>query len=265
MKIAVARETRDGETRVAMVPELVGKLTDLGYEVLVEPDAGARAEYDDELYVEAGATVTDDLLPDADVVVSVNALPGYRARLLRDGAATISFLPVNSSHDLVTDLRDLGITSFAMELVPRISRAQSMDALSSQALVAGYRCAIVAAGLLRRFFPLNMTAAGTVQPAQVVVLGAGVAGLQAIATVEAARCGRPGLRRARRRRRGDPVDGREVDRPRARDPRGLRWLRPRDDRGPGRPAARAADAVHRQRRRADHDRRRARPARRRCW
>ena len=184
MKIAVARETREGETRVAMVPELVGKLTDLGYEVLVEPDAGSRAEYDDELYAEAGATVTEDLLPEADVVVSVNPLPGYRARLLRDGAAVMSFLPVNSSHDLVTDLRDLGVTSFAMELVPRISRAQSMDALSSQALVAGYRCAIVAAGLLRRFFPLNMTAAGTVQAAQVVVLGAGVAGLQAIATAK---------------------------------------------------------------------------------
>ncbi len=182
MKIAVARETREGETRVALVPELVGKLTDLGYEVLVEPDAGLRAEFDDELYAEAGAVVTTDLLPEADVVVSVNPLPGYRARLLRDGAATISFLPVNSSLDLVADLRDLGVTSFAMELVPRISRAQSMDALSSQALVSGYRCGIVAAGLLRRFFPLNMTAAGTVQAAQVVVLGAGVAGLQAIAT-----------------------------------------------------------------------------------
>ena len=181
MKIAVARETREGETRVAMVPELVGKLTDLGYEVVVEPGAGDRAEFSDEEYAEAGATV-DDLLPEADVVISVNPLPGYRARLLGDGAATISFLPVNSSHDLVTDLRDLGITAFAMELVPRISRAQSMDALSSQALVAGYRCGIVAAGLLRRFFPLNMTAAGTVQAAQVVVLGAGVAGLQAIAT-----------------------------------------------------------------------------------
>ena len=97
-----------------------------------------------------------------------------------------------------------------MELVPRISRAQSMDALSSQALVSGYRCAIVAAGLLRRFFPLNMTAAGTVPPAEVVVLGAGVAGLQAIATCQAARRGRQGVRRARGRRRGDPVDGRQV-------------------------------------------------------
>jgi NAD(P) transhydrogenase subunit alpha len=96
----------------------------------------------------------------------------------------MSFLPVNQSLDLVADLRDAGVTAFAMELVPRISRAQSMDALSSQALVSGYRCAIVAAGMLRRFFPLNMTAAGTVPPAEVVVLGAGVAGLQAIATAK---------------------------------------------------------------------------------
>ena len=107
-----------------------------------------------------------------------------RIRRLRRGAATVSFLPTTFEQDVVVDLRDCGITAFAMELVPRISRAQSMDALSSQALVAGYRCAIVAAGMLRRFFPLNMTAAGTVQPAEVVVLGAGVAGLQAIATAK---------------------------------------------------------------------------------
>ncbi|MEO5651738.1 MAG: NAD(P) transhydrogenase subunit alpha [Marmoricola sp.] len=184
MKIAVVKEGRAGETRVAMVPELVGKLVELGYEVVIEPDAGAGAEYDDQLYVEAGATVSDQALSDADVVIGVNPLTSQRARQLPLGAATISFLPVNSSHDLVADLRDLQVNSFAMELVPRISRAQSMDALSSQALVSGYRCAIVAAGLLRRFFPLNMTAAGTVQPAQVVVLGAGVAGLQAIATAK---------------------------------------------------------------------------------
>ena len=121
---------------------------------------------------------------DTDVVLSVNPLDTTVVRRLADGTATVSFLPVNSSHELVADLRDCGITSFAMELVPRISRAQSMDALSSQALVSGYRCAVVAAGLLRRFFPLNMTAAGTVPPAQVVVLGAGVAGLQAIATAK---------------------------------------------------------------------------------
>ena len=184
MKIAVARETREGETRVAMVPELVGKLTGLGYEVLVEPGAGEQAEFADEEYAEAGASISDSALPDADVVVSVQPLDSAAVERLRDGAAVISFLPVNQAHALVAQLRDARVTSFAMELVPRISRAQSMDALSSQALVAGYRCAVVAAGLLRRFFPLNMTAAGTVQPAEVVVLGAGVAGLQAIATAK---------------------------------------------------------------------------------
>ncbi len=137
--------------------------------------------HDDE-YVAAGAEIVDEPWQDADVVVSVNPLDAAVVRRLRAGTATVSFLPVSSAHELVADLRDCGVTSFAMELVPRISRAQSMDALSSQSLVSGYRCAIVAAGLLRRFFPLNMTAAGTVPPAEVVVLGAGVAGLQAIAT-----------------------------------------------------------------------------------
>jgi H+-translocating NAD(P) transhydrogenase subunit alpha len=182
VKIAVARETRDGEARVAMVPELVGKLTGLGYDVVVEPGAGRGALHLDEDYVDAGAHVADEPWSDADVTVSVNPLDASVVRRLRPGAATVSFLPVGSSLELVADLRDHGVTSFAMELVPRISRAQSMDALSSQSLVSGYRCAIVAAGLLRRFFPLNMTAAGTVPPAEVVVLGAGVAGLQAIAT-----------------------------------------------------------------------------------
>ena len=178
----MARETREGETRVALVPELVAKLTGLGYAVAVEPDAGRGALHLDEDYLDAGAEVLDDPWQGADVVVSVNPLDATVVRRLRPGTATVSFLPGPTSLDLVTDLRDCGVTAFAMELVPRISRAQSMDALSSQALVSGYRCAIVAAGLLRRFFPLNMTAAGTVPPADVVVLGAGVAGLQAIAT-----------------------------------------------------------------------------------
>ena len=184
MKIAVARETRNGEARVAMVPELVGKLTASGYAVAVEPGAGQHALISDDEYAAAGAGVEADAVADADVVVSVQPLTTDVVRRLRPGTATVSFLPVASEHHLVADLRDCGVTSFAMELVPRISRAQSMDALSSQALVAGYRCAIVAAGMLRRFFPLNMTAAGTVQPAEVVVLGAGVAGLQAIATAK---------------------------------------------------------------------------------
>src|SRR5688500_18859 len=184
VKIAIARETRDGEARVAMVPELIEKLTGLGYDVAVEPDAGSHALHSDEEYVEAGATPDAAAFDGADVVVSVQPLDVDRARGLAAGTSTISFLPTSAEAELVTAFRDVGITSYAMELVPRISRAQSMDALSSQALVAGYRCAIVAAGMLRRFFPLNMTAAGTVQPAEVVVLGAGVAGLQAIATAK---------------------------------------------------------------------------------
>ena len=184
MKIAIARETRDGETRVAMVPELVEKLTGLGYDVALEPEAGHHALLSDDEYVEAGATVDEAAFDGADLVVSVQPLDVARARGLAPGTSTISFLPTSAEGELVTAYRDGSITSYAMELVPRISRAQSMDALSSQALVAGYRCAIVAAGMLRRFFPLNMTAAGTVQPAQVVVLGAGVAGLQAIATAK---------------------------------------------------------------------------------
>jgi NAD(P) transhydrogenase subunit alpha len=182
VKIAVAKEVREGESRVAMVPELVGKLTALGYEVAVEPGAGVEALASDEDFERAGAVVAPDALEGADLVVSVQPLEPSVIRRLPAGTSTMSFLPPAQSLSLVADLRDCGVTSYAMELVPRISRAQSMDALSSQALVAGYRCAIVAAGLLRRFLPLNMTAAGTVPPAEIVVLGAGVAGLQAIAT-----------------------------------------------------------------------------------
>ncbi len=177
-------ESREGESRVALVPELVGKLTALGYEVAVEPGAGWGAQITDEDYLEMGAYVDPDALDGAEVVISVQPLDTDQIHRLRTGAATISFLPVAQSLELVADLRDTGVTSFAMELVPRISRAQSMDALSSQSLVSGYRCAVVAAGLFRGFFPQNMTAAGTVQPAKVVVLGAGVAGLQAIATAK---------------------------------------------------------------------------------
>jgi H+-translocating NAD(P) transhydrogenase subunit alpha len=182
VRIAVARETRPGESRVALVPELVGKLTALGWTVAVQPGAGAAALHADEEYAEAGAEVGEDALVDAALVVSVSALDPGVLRSLAPGTSVISFIPTSFEPALVAELRDLGLTAFAMELVPRISRAQSMDALSSQALVAGYRSAVVAAGMLRRFFPLNMTAAGTVPPAEVVVLGAGVAGLQAIAT-----------------------------------------------------------------------------------
>ncbi|HYO33398.1 MAG TPA: NAD(P) transhydrogenase subunit alpha [Nocardioidaceae bacterium] len=182
MKVAIAKEAQPEEARVAMVPDLVGALRSLGYDVAVEPDAGRLATHLDADYVEAGAVVDADATVGADLVLSVQPLNIQQVRRLKPGAATLSFLPLAQLPDAVRERRDLRISSFAMELVPRIARAQSMDALSSQALVSGYRAAIVAAQRLRRFFPLNMTAAGTIRPAEVVVLGAGVAGLQAIAT-----------------------------------------------------------------------------------
>jgi NAD(P) transhydrogenase subunit alpha len=187
VKIAVVGETRPGERRVALVPGLVSRLVDVSADVsadvvAVEPGAGAAAGYTDEDYRQAGATVADDALRGADVVLSVQPIPEHRVGELAPGAITISFLPTAQELDLVRALRDGGHTALAMELVPRISRAQTMDALSSQSFVAGYRAAVVAAERLPRILPLSMTASGTIRPATVLVLGAGVAGLQAIAT-----------------------------------------------------------------------------------
>jgi NAD(P) transhydrogenase subunit alpha len=183
VRVAVPAEIRAGEQRVALVPDVLGKLTAAGFEVVVESGAGAKAYYSDEAYDVAGATVRDsDVLGDADVVVSVQPLAVEQAARLREGAVTISFLPAGQELDLVRMLAERRVTAFSLELLPRISRAQSMDALSSQALVAGYRCALIAAEKLPRFLPMFMTAAGTVAPAKVLVLGAGVAGLQAIST-----------------------------------------------------------------------------------
>jgi NAD(P) transhydrogenase subunit alpha len=167
------------------VPESVGRLTALGVEVRVQAGAGVAANATDDAYRDAGASVVDgDVLAGADLVLSVNSLDADVVGRLARGTTVVSFLAPVQSLDKVRAARDAGVTYFSMELVPRISRAQSMDALSSQALVAGYRCALVAAERLPKFFPLLMTAAGTVKPAQVVVLGAGVAGLQAIATAK---------------------------------------------------------------------------------
>ena len=182
MRVGVPRETRPGERRVALVPDAVGRVVAEGLEVAVETGAGAHAFASDEAYRDAGATIVDDVLADSDVVLTVSPLTVDQARELRRGAITIGFLPATANARLVDTLRDREVLAFSMELVPRISRAQSMDALSSQALVGGYRAALVAAERLPRFFPLFMTAAGTVAPAKVLVLGAGVAGLQAIAT-----------------------------------------------------------------------------------
>ncbi len=183
MRVAVPAETRADEQRVALVPEVLTRLTAAGFEVVVESGAGVRAFHSDEAYRQAGARVRDgDVLGDADVVLSVQPLTVERAGRLREGAVTIGFLPAGQELELVRALRDRRVSAFSLELLPRISRAQSMDALSSQALVSGYRCALVAAERLPRFLPMFMTAAGTVAPARVLVLGAGVAGLQAIAT-----------------------------------------------------------------------------------
>ena len=182
MRIAVARDQAPGEARVAMVPDLVGRLRAAGYEVAVQAGAGVAALLADEAYEAAGAQVTEHAFDEADVVLSVQPLDAACLAPLPSGATTISFFPYAERPTDVALRRDRKLTTFGMEYVPRISRAQSMDALSSQALVTGYRGAVVAANMLGQFFPLSMTAAGTVPPAQVVVLGAGVAGLQAIAT-----------------------------------------------------------------------------------
>ena len=183
MRIAVPREIRDGEKRVALVPDVINKLTRLGYEVVIESGAGVHSQATDDLYTAAGATVkSGNVMSDADVVLSVTSLTPAQMGSLKKGAVTISFLSPVTAVDSIEAAVSAGVSAFSLELVPRISRAQSMDALTSQALCAGYRAALVGAELSPRFFPMLMTAAGTVTPAQVLVLGAGVAGLQAIAT-----------------------------------------------------------------------------------
>jgi NAD(P) transhydrogenase subunit alpha len=183
MRVAVPREIRDGEKRVALVPDVINKLTRLGYEVVIEAGAGENAQATDALFTAAGATVkSGNVISDADVVLSVTSLTPAQIGSLKKGAVTISFLSPVTAVDSIEAAEKAGVTAFSLELVPRISRAQSMDALTSQALCAGYRAALVGAELSPRFFPMLMTAAGTVTPAQVLVLGAGVAGLQAIAT-----------------------------------------------------------------------------------
>jgi H+-translocating NAD(P) transhydrogenase subunit alpha len=185
MNVVVLRETQAGEARVALMPESVKKLIALKASVLIESGAGLSAARTDDDYTEAGAEVSSDreaLLNSADVLAVVNRpLPEDFARLKR-GAVVIGFLrPLDEPAALLPAI-DRGITTFSVELIPRITRAQSMDALSSMATVAGYKAVLIGAAHIPRMFPLLMTAAGTVPPARVLVLGAGVAGLQAIAT-----------------------------------------------------------------------------------
>ena len=188
-KVFVPKEIAEGETRVAASPETVGKLKKAGLDVCVQAGAGEAAAFSDDAFREAGAEVANDAASGyagADVIFKVRELlatpGGHEIDLVKDGAIVVSFFLPFEQHDAVKMFIDRKIGCFSMNLVPRISRAQSMDALSSQANVAGYKAVLMAAAALPKYFPLMMTAAGTVKPAKVVVMGAGVAGLQAIAT-----------------------------------------------------------------------------------
>jgi NAD(P) transhydrogenase subunit alpha len=181
VRIGVPREVEPGERRVALVPEAVSKLLTGGFQVVVEQGAGIAASFPDDAYGEAGAELADRVW-EADAIVKVRKPTAEEAQRLRSGQVLIGFLEPLTDRAGIELLMQRGVNAFAMESIPRTTRAQSMDALSSQATVSGYKAVLLAAERLPRFFPMLMTAAGTVAPAKVLVLGAGVAGLQAIAT-----------------------------------------------------------------------------------
>jgi H+-translocating NAD(P) transhydrogenase subunit alpha len=185
MKIAVPRETAEGETRVALTPQIAGQLVGDGVEVLVQSGAGAASSNLDEAYREAGATIVPDapaLYAQADMVLRVGRPSDEEVEMLRDGAILIGTLGTLAKPELAQRLATRGVTAISMDAIPRITRAQSMDTLSSQATVGGYKAVIIAAERLPKFFPLLTTAAGTIRPARGIIMGAGVAGLMAIGT-----------------------------------------------------------------------------------
>ena len=184
MRVAVPRETAPGERRVALVPETISKLRAAGFEVRVERGAGTEAGFPDEDYAEAGAELVDgtSLVTGSDGVVRVAKPSPDEVAAMSPGTVLIGFLEPLTDSEGIARLRERGIVAFAMESIPRITRAQSMDALSSQATVAGYKAVLLAADRVPRLFPMLMTAAGTIAPVRALVIGAGVAGLQAIAT-----------------------------------------------------------------------------------
>ncbi len=180
--VGVLKETAANETRVALVPEIAAKLKALGARVLMERGAGAQAHFPDAAYADAEVSDASTILSSADVLLCVQPPSVEVVAGVKQGAVIIGYMQAYARPELVRALKTRRVTSFAMELVPRISRAQSMDALSSQASVAGYKAALIAADSLEKFMPMLTTAAGTIKPAAVLVIGAGVAGLQAIAT-----------------------------------------------------------------------------------
>ena len=187
MKIAVPKETKAFENRVALTPDVAKSLVKAGFECCIEKDAGLNSYFSDEKYVKAGAKIVADkktLYGEADVVLKVNAPSPEEISFMKHDAVLISFMFAATNPDLVEACAKQGISSFSMDAIPRISRAQKMDALSSQANLAGYKSVLVGANAMGKIFPLLMTAAGTIKPSKVVIMGAGVAGLQAIATAK---------------------------------------------------------------------------------
>jgi NAD(P) transhydrogenase subunit alpha len=187
VKIGVLKETKFKENRVALTPGNVKDLIKQGFEIAIEKGAGEMAYFKDELYTTAGATIVPnkkDLLSTADAVLGVNAPAAADIALMKKGAVLMSYMYASTHPDIVTACANAGISAFSVDAIPRISRAQKMDALSSQANLAGYKAVILAADALGKIFPLMMTAAGTIKPSKVIIMGAGVAGLQAIATAK---------------------------------------------------------------------------------
>ena len=179
IRVAAPKESVAGERRVAVVPDVVSRLIKQGFEILIEKDAGAGAYHFNEAYEKANARLMSDaktLCSEADIVIKVQPPTIDEIDLYHESTIVVSFMQPHRHAAEIAKLRDKKITSFAMELVPRITRAQSMDALSSQATVAGYKSVLIAANLCARFFPMLTTAAGTIRPAKALILGAGVAG-----------------------------------------------------------------------------------------
>ena len=188
-QVFVPKELAEGETRVACTPETTKRYVKEGFEVIVESGAGRHAHFTDAHYADAGATIVsgdeaEAAWGSADILLRVYPISPEEAAKVKEGAILIGFMSPHKNLDSVRILRDRNVSTIAMELIPRISRAQSMDALSSQASIAGYQAVLMAATYLDKYFPLLMTAAGTIQPAKIVIMGAGVAGLQAIATAK---------------------------------------------------------------------------------
>lgn len=187
MKIAVPKETKPYEKRVALTPDVIKSLVKAGFSCIIENGAGFSSNYLDEVYQQAGATISttkSQVYSEADILLKVNAPSPEEIKLMKPGAVLISFLYAYTIPEVVNTLTQQQISAFAMDAVPRISRAQKMDALSSQANLAGYKAVLLGANHLAKIFPLMMTAAGTITPAKVLIFGAGVAGLQAVATAK---------------------------------------------------------------------------------